>query len=114
MSELQLADALSARQELALAALLEGTTFQQAAHRANVAESTVRAWMGQPAFAGALQQMRRQFLAETQALLASAREEAINALLSLLTSEETTPQVKLRAATILLDSVHGLEPEDEE
>ncbi len=98
MSELQLADALSAKQELALASLLEGSTFQQAAHRANVAESTVRAWMGQPAFADALLQMRREFRVETQFLLVKACREATVALVTLVQQADVPPHVKLRAA----------------
>jgi hypothetical protein len=101
-------DKLSRKFEQAIAALLDLPTVTEAAAAVGVDESTLRAWLRDPAFAAAYADARREILSRTVARLLAVTGKAVEALERNLTAER--PADQLRAAALVLEyAVRGVE-----
>ncbi len=99
---------ITARQELAIAALLTKPTIEMAAQEVGVNESTLRRWLKEAAFAEAYRAERRRVLERAVGVLQQASVQAVGALLRNLKCG--LPSVEVRAArTILALALKGEE-----
>jgi hypothetical protein len=104
-------DKLSRKFEQAISALLACPTVTEAAAAVGVDESTLRAWMRDPAFQAAYAEARRQVLERTVARLLSVTGEAVEALRRNLTADRAADQIRA-AALVLEHAVRGVEALD--
>jgi hypothetical protein len=93
-------DALSARQEAAITALLSEPTIAAAAAKVQANESTVRKWLAKPHFASRYRERRRQLVEVAQGRLQQFTAHATAALVKNLTADRAADQIK--AATAIL------------
>jgi len=97
---------LSAPQERALLALLEGGTVTAAAEAAGVTRQTASAWTNQDAdFIAESRNRRAELWAAAMAKAEGAMPAALDALVALL--EDPPPRVRLAAAAHLLGPLYG-------
>ena len=100
---------VSRRQEQAIAALLAQPTIAEAAKSIGVGESTLRRWLGEPAFREAYRTARRQAVEVAIGTLQQAGAEAVTTLRRNM-SETTPPAVQVRAAVAILEhAARGVE-----
>jgi transposase-like protein len=92
---------ISTKQETAIAALLSASSITAAAKEAGLGEKTLRRWLKDEGFKRALDEARREVLAQTIANLLRASSRAVNVLIGLLESE--AEGIRLRAALGLVD-----------
>ncbi len=103
---------LSPTQLAAIAALAGGASVTDAAGRAEVDRTTLHRWMsGDAAFVATLNLTKRETLDAIRGELRSAVGDAAKVIRELVTSPDTPPAVRLRAALMLIESVGGLEHE---
>ncbi|MBN9520464.1 hypothetical protein J0H58_18375 [bacterium] len=95
-------DELNGRQTQAILALLTTKTLADAAKKAGVAESTLREWLGQPAFAARLRTARGEVIDRTVTALVRVSLQAVAELERNLDPKKP-PEVQVRAAKALLD-----------
>ena len=99
---------LTAKQEKAIAALLDRPTIREAAQSVNVGEATLWRWLQEPEFQRAYRTARRQVVEHSISELQSATSEAVAALKRNLTCGNQS--VEVRAAQIILEqSVKAVE-----
>src|SRR5690242_20180957 len=91
---------LDRRKEVALAALLAAPTIAEAAKIAGVGHSTLRRWLGDPAFAAAYRAARRELLGVAIARLAALCAVATETLERAMACG--TAAVEVRAAVAVL------------
>lgn len=92
---------LTGPQEVALAALVSGSSLTVAAERAGVSRQSVSAWCNHaPAFIAALRTARAELRAEQAGRLAALGARALGALDGLLDAED--PRTKLEAVKVVL------------
>ena len=104
---------LSARQALAMDALLQGATQAEAGHAAGVTDRTVRLWLQEPAFGATLRQARGAVWSETTTLLHAASRDAVRTLQAVMNSDQSRPYERVVAArTILQLGARAAEIED--
>jgi hypothetical protein len=102
---------LSRKQDEAIAALLSAPTIKEAAAAVGVDEKTVRRWLGEPDFAAAFRDARRQIVEEAITRAQQSTVEAVATLRRLLTCGH--PPTEARAAASLYDrAVRGVELSD--
>lgn len=101
MTQAKDAEGLSDVDELLIAALGEGRSHAAAGELAGVSAKTVQRRMGNPEFARAVGDRRRQRVGELAGLLMGAAERALRVLLEVLEHGERSEQ--LRAAQMVLD-----------
>jgi hypothetical protein len=94
-------DDLSARQDLAIAALLAHPTIPAAAESIGVSESTLRRWLRDAEFKAAYRAARRQVVEQSIAALQAATTEAVATLRRNLQAK--SPHAQIRAAMGILD-----------
>lgn len=94
---------LSPRQERALAALLVETNVRSAANAANVPESSLWRWLGEPLFAEAYKKLRRECLRQATARLQNASTEAVNCLLAIVNDPTAPHAARASAARWVLE-----------
>ena len=97
---------LTAKQKRALAALLAGMTQEDAAAAAGVAYSTIRRWLDDPVFGGELERQSSAAVMDAARRLTGAMQTAIDVFDDMMTSPESSPALKLRAANYTVQ--HGL------
>jgi len=95
---------LTARQRVALVALLEASSVQAAARDTNIPERTLHRWLRTEPFAGEFRAASRARLARCVGALRVTSEEALETLRGLLRDETTPAAVRCRAAAVLLDT----------
>ncbi len=96
------------RQERAIAALVGGSTLDEAAKAAGVSRRTIARWRREPAFRERLRQLGDESLAEARSLLQATLPRAVATLASLLAASDDV--LKLRAAAILLRGLTAAPP----
>ena len=95
--------------EQAIAALFLQPTVVDAARSIGVGESTLRRWLGEPAFCEAYRAARRQAVEVAIGTLQQAGAEAVTTLRRNM-SETTPPAVQVRAAVAILEhAARGVE-----
>lgn len=92
---------LSRKQEQAIAALLMEGSIKDAAAVAEVAERTLRMWLGQEGFAREYRKARRQVVEAAVGTLQAACGKAIRTMVALLDADNLT--VRLNAAKAVYD-----------
>lgn len=97
------ASGLTAAQEKALAALLEGKSVSQAAKRAGVARSTVYGWLRQDDFVAQLRAGEGRLLDGAVRRLLVLQDAAIGTLEAILGNPDASNATRLRAAALVLD-----------
>lgn len=103
-----MSDELTAKQQKAIAALIESPTLTEAAERASVSVATLWRWMRVDVFQREYRAARRQVVEQAVAQLQSLTSEAIQALRRNLTCGK--PAVEVTAAnSILQHAIRGVE-----
>jgi hypothetical protein len=105
-------EGLSPSQIAAIAAITVGSTITEAALKAGIDRSTVHLWLRRDAaFVAELNRAKLEQLEVLHAELRSLAGEATRTLRTLLTTPETPPAIRLRAAIAVIQSVGGMEQE---
>jgi hypothetical protein len=87
--------------ELAAVAIAGGSTAAAAASAVGVNERTIRKWASTPAFAGRVEQLRKEAVASAVAKLSSAMTVAADELLKLAAHVEAN--IRLRASRAIIE-----------
>jgi hypothetical protein len=95
---------LTAKQQKAIAALLDTPTLTAAAAQAGVDERTLRRWLALPAFLAAYRQARLQVMEGSIARLQQASGKAVDALQACLAADKAGDRI--RAAVAILEHAH--------
>lgn len=99
-------------QLVAIAALVAGATNTTAAEAAGVDRSTLFRWLkGDAEFVAALNLARSEQAERTRAELRGLASEAVATIRELMTSPQTPPAIRLRAAATALEIAGGTGPE---
>jgi hypothetical protein len=93
---------LTRKHELAIAALLECPTVEDAARKIGVGYATLKRWMHDPTFAAAYRRIRRELLDAAAARIQAATGQAVDTLLAVAKSGAKDSD-RVRAAVALLD-----------
>jgi hypothetical protein len=102
-SSLEPSKQLTARQELAVRALLTAPTQEAAAKAAGISTVTLWRFMKQPEFRDAFQEARREVVGQTVARLQRSSLEAVNTLNAISVNESAAPTARVSAAKAILD-----------
>ena len=94
---------LSPKQNRVISFLLAGHNQTEAAKLVGVGKTTVTRWMDQSYFSEALMKGQLRIRQEAEGLLSGALSKAVQALVSVLESDEASPVVKVNAARAVLD-----------
>jgi hypothetical protein len=104
---------LSRRKEIAIAALLNNRTTEEAAREAGISSRVLLRWMKRPDFREAWLIARREVLSQAIARLQLATGAATNMLLKAMVDPTLTAAQRMRAAqSVLTLSQKGYEQED--
>jgi len=96
---------LTAKQARAIDALLAGQTRASAAAAAGVAERTLDRWRAEhPTFSDELNRRSTLALRDATLRLKSSIDEAVDVLREVMTSADSRPAVRLRAAQVVIES----------
>ncbi|MBL0869345.1 MAG: hypothetical protein IBJ18_02075 [Phycisphaerales bacterium] len=93
---------LTARQERAIAALLNEPTVSKAASTAGVGEKTLHRWLDQPVFLAAYRKARREMFAHAIGLTQKYAPFAVQTLVKVMAESNVNAAAKVAAATALL------------
>jgi len=88
----------SAQSDVIAAALAGGATHAEAGQAAGVSERTVRRRLDEPEFLGYVSRLKDELVSRTTDRLTGLTTAAVDTLAELVTSPETPPAVRLRAA----------------
>lgn len=99
-------DRLTTRQQAAISALLTAPTITAAAETIGAGEKTIRRWLAEPAFRSALADAEGALIDGAVRRLLALQADALDALGDVLATG--TPAQRLRAASIVLDSMMRL------
>lgn len=94
---------LTARQLLALSALLTHASLKEAAEASGVGDRTLFRYLRDPQFAEIYQRARHEQLAQAVATLQTKASEAVNVLLQIATNEQAKATARVAAARALID-----------
>jgi hypothetical protein len=104
---------LTPKQEHGIAALLTEPSITKAAEKAGVTERTLHRWLGDPAFAAAYRQARREAVGQATARLQQIATHAVTVLLRVMADTKTPASVRVAAAkTVLEFAIKAVELED--
>ena len=95
-------DALSTKQALFVAALIEADDVRGAATQAGVSERTAWRWLGQAGVQAAVAARQDALLGQVTAAIASDMADARRALLAIINDAASPPGAKVRAAAAVL------------
>ena len=98
----------TAQQAAFVAEYAASDNMSQACAAAGVSRGTGYAWMAKREFMEAVADMRSRAIAGAWTSLSAGLQEAVDAVRGVLTSETTTTNAKLRAATIIIDQAQIL------
>jgi len=103
----------TARQQRALAALLETGRPDDAASSAGVSARTLRRWRTMPEWVGAMREARRRLIRETTAILAGESVGALNTLREIHADPAAPAHARTSAAVAVLRSALESHRDDE-
>ncbi|MGE3110096.1 MAG: hypothetical protein AB7O77_17295 [Phycisphaerales bacterium] len=95
-------DAITTRQEKAVAALLVEPTIAKAAAAAGVPERTLKSWLRQPAFAAAFRAARHDAFSHAITLTQRYTPHAVQVLAKIMTDQSAPFPSRVTAASALL------------
>jgi len=98
----QPSEALTTRQQLAIAEFLGSPSIEEACRRTKVARGTMYKWLADPTFQAELKRQRETLVEQAFNLLKAGMNRAVEKLLGLL-EVESQLGIQLRAAQTLLD-----------
>lgn len=98
----------TAQQATFVAEFAGSDNMSRACSAAGVSRGTGYAWMAKREFMEAVADMRSRAIASAWTSLSAGLQEAVDAVRGVLTSETTTTNAKLRAATIIIDQAQVL------
>jgi hypothetical protein len=109
-AEAEGAGALSAKQELALQAVISHPTLKDAAGAAGVSEATLWRYRQDPEFSRRLREARREAVDHTVLRLQRVSPDAVTVLHDLMMKEDAPAAVRITAARTVLDySIRAVE-----
>jgi phage terminase small subunit len=94
---------ITAKQHRAVVALVSCPTVTEAATVADVAERTLYRWLSDPAFRSHMSEVEGQAIDAATRRLLGMQEAAIEIINGIMSSPETPPAVRLRAAATVID-----------
>lgn len=94
---------LSAKQEKAIAALLETPTTRAAAQAAGVSEATIWRWLADEAFASVYRNARAKALENTLSALQAAGADAVRALREVMNDADAKGSERVSAAKAIIE-----------
>ncbi len=98
----QIRDALTPKQRRALNYLMTTSDIAEAARQSGVSERSLRRWLADPAFAGALNEAEFALVETTTRRLTGMVELALDAVKEILGDRSASATARLRAAEIVL------------
>jgi hypothetical protein len=104
---------LTAKQEMAVLALLSCRTVREAAKSTRVAESTILRWLVMPVFRNRYEAERRQLFASAKNALRSAAAGSVETLTAVQKDREAPAGAKVTAAKAILDLCIWIEESDD-
>ena len=96
-------DALPAKQELALQAVISHPTLKEAALAAGVSETTLWRYMQDEQFSARLREARRDAVGHAVIRLQRSTSDAVTVLRDLMMKEDAPPSARITAARTVLD-----------
>jgi|ERR1044071_874381 hypothetical protein len=106
-------NALSAKQELALQAVISHPTLKEAALAAGIGETTLWRYMQDEEFSRRLREARREAVNHAVTRLQEASSEAVTVLRDLMMKEDAPPAARISAARTVLDYAMRAAEQDE-
>jgi integrase len=101
------------RKEAAIIGLLLEPSFEKAAKRAGVSESTLWRWLRLPEFQEAYRSARRESVSQAIGALQRASSEAVEALRKIMKNTKAPATARVNAARSILEfAIKGMEIED--
>ena len=94
----------NSKQELLLSALITTPTVREAAASVGIPETTAYNWLRKPDFAAEYKQRKRQAVSEASDYLQSRINEATSVILEIMNNTETSPQTRLNAAKMIIET----------
>jgi hypothetical protein len=107
--------ALTAKQEVAIAALISTNSIKEAAAAASISEVTLWRWLKQPEFKKAYMQARWKAVQQAIAVLQRSTSTAASVLQEIADNDKLEPRVRVYASrAILHNAMRGIQLEDQE
>lgn len=104
---------LTAKQELALQAVISHATLKEAAHVAGIGETTLWRYMKEKAFARRLSEARRGAVSHAAIRLQQGSSDAVSVLQQLMMKDDAPAAARISAARTVLDySMRAVEQDD--
>jgi hypothetical protein len=104
---------LSAKQELALRAIISHPTLKDAAAAAGVSETTLWRYKQDPKFSRRLREVRREAVEQTRLCIEQGAGDAVTVLHDLMMNQETPAAARVSAVKTFLDySMRGVEMDE--
>lgn len=101
------------RKEAAIIGLLLEPSFEKAAKRAGISESTLWRWLRTDDFQTAYREARRETVSQAIGALQKASSEAVEALREIMQDKEAPATARVSAARSILEfAIKGMEIED--
>lgn len=97
--------ALSAKQTVVIAALLEARTVADAAEKTGTPARTIYRWLSDPSFQTALRTAEDGVIDEAVRRLLGMQQQALSALQVVLVARDTPPSARVAAARTVLDAM---------
>jgi response regulator of citrate/malate metabolism len=101
----QTKEILTLKQRRALKFLMTTPSTAEAARQSDVSERTLRRYLADPAFAGALNQAESAVVETTTRRLTGMTQSALDAVQAILSDSTASPTARLRAAEITLNQM---------
>lgn len=102
MTENVTVEPLTPKQRAAIAALVSGQSYGDAARTAGVSERTLRRWRLDPQFAAEIRRADSEQLGEIARVLNGASRTAVDVLITIMTDGRASKALRLRAAVEVL------------
>ena len=104
---------ITRKRQLAIAALIEQSTVQQAAKTAGIGQATLFRWLRDPAFQSAYRDAKRRVVDQAIGRLQRASSEAVDTLREVMLDAEKPPSARVACARAILDfAVKAVELDD--
>jgi hypothetical protein len=104
---------ISRKQEAAIIGLLLEPSFEKAAARAGISESTLWRWLRIPSFQAAYREAKAQAVGQAIACLQRASSEAVETLREVMQDTAAPATARVSAARTILElAIKGIEVED--
>lgn len=104
--DLRLEDSgLTLKQEQVVVALALGRTITEISEEYGVSDTTIYEWRQSPEFSNQLKKVQLETVREIRGRLGAFKDDALEVIKELMNDEDAKPDVRLKAACYILDSL---------